>query len=424
MRKLWIVVVLLALVAPAAPAAADPVGAEQQLDWVLDASTRPPVAEEEQRAHLSEEFLDAVGGPEQFNGVLVSIGPLSRSDTLATSPTSIEALATGTNGTFLVNLHVDGAGLVSGLLFRPYLPSPASWSELDTRLRALAPEASFSASVLDGTCRPAHQVDPDTPRPLGSAFKLYVLGALGERIAGGGASWDQDLPIREEWKSLPSGVLQDRPAGTKVTLREHANLMISISDNTATDHLVHFLGRDTVQRQLRKYGNSVPRANTPLLTTRELFAIKGFRYPKLANTYLSLPRPLRPALLPVLGAVPRTGIQPWTEPRNIDTIEWFGSANDMCRAYAGLWTQRDTPVADALSIEDAGIALDRSEYPVVWFKGGSEPGVLTLNHLARTDDGRVIVASVLLENPGGPIDPAAATEALALVRGGIQLASR
>jgi hypothetical protein len=205
-------------------------------------------------------------------------------------------------------------------------------------------------------------------------------------------------------------------------LRRHADLMMSISDNTATDHLIHHLGRDAVVRQMRELGGDAPAQ--PLLTTRELFVLKGFRYPSLADTYLSLPRRLRPALRPALAAVPRAAIQPWTGPRDIDGIEWLGSANDMCEALAGLAAMDSPRIDTALSIEDGGIGLDRSAYPTVWYKGGSEPGVLALNHLARTADGRTVVASLLLSDPDHALAPEAVQEGLALVRGGIELATR
>jgi hypothetical protein len=420
MRRLVLVLLTLVLVAPVTPAAAAPPTADQQLDWVLEVSHRVPVAEPELRAHLAGDLLDGVGGPSGFNELLTSLGPLTRTGTIERTPTRAQAVA---DERVVVDVHTGDGGLVTGLWFRPYAPSPDSWSELDSRLLALAPRVSYAASVVDplarNGCRPVHQVGADTPRPLGSAIKLYVLGAL-ERAT---TDWDQVLPIRDAWKSLPTGVLQDRPAGTPVTLREHADLMISISDNTATDHLIHHLGRAEVGRQLHLFGNSAPRLNQPLLTTRELFALKGFRYPTLAGTYLALPRALRHTVLPAVAAVPRNAIEWWTEPRDLDSIEWFGSANDMCRALAGLWRLNSPRVAGAMSIADGGIGLDRTEYPTVWFKGGSEPGLLVLNHLARTADGRVAVASIMLSNPNGAIDPNATTEALALVRGGLEMAT-
>ncbi|MFC4854347.1 serine hydrolase [Actinophytocola glycyrrhizae] len=415
MRRLLIVFVLLALVAPTAPAAADTTSAQRRLAWLLAISQRLPATEAELREHVAAPMLDAIGGADGFNETVASVAPLTASRTIERTAAAVTAVV---DERLIVEVHTDTAGLVDGLWLRPYAPSPVTWSELDSRLRALAPRVSYAASLVDNGCRPVHEVDANRSHPLGSAFKLYVLGALEQRTT----DWSANLPIREEWKSLPSGVLQDRPAGTAVTLREHADLMISISDNTATDHLVHHVGRAAVLDRMAATGNRDPR-NFPVLTTRELFVLKGFRYPGLAGTYLSLPRVLRPALRPALAAVPRTAIRPWTEPRNLDDIEWFGSAGDMCRALADLDAMASPRVEHAMSIEDGGIGLDRAEYPEVWFKGGSEPGLLVLNHLARTAEGRTVVATVMLSDQDGALAPGTAVEALALVRGGIELAT-
>ena len=50
----------------------------------------------------------------------------------------------------------------------------------------------------DGTCEPVEGVSADTVRPLGSGFKLYVLGALARAVRTGRASWDQQLAIVED----------------------------------------------------------------------------------------------------------------------------------------------------------------------------------------------------------------------------------
>ena len=63
-------------------------------------------------------------------------------------------------------------------------------------------------------------------------FKQYVLGELAHQVQQGRASWDEQLAIRDDLKSPPSGKLQVEPAGTSHTLRVFAEQMISISDNT------------------------------------------------------------------------------------------------------------------------------------------------------------------------------------------------
>jgi hypothetical protein len=250
-------------------------------------------------------------------------------------------------------------------LFSPYLPAATSWGALDRGLRALAPQVGFAAAQISrGSCRLIHGLSADRPRPLGSAFKLYVLGALGHAIADHHARWNERLRIRNAWKSLPSGVLQNAPAATALTLREFADLMISISDNTAADHLLHHLGRPAVERELGRLGNQHAGLDIPFPTTRELFALKGvdYRVVRLADGYLSRLR--------------------------------------------------------------GGIALDRRSYPTVWFKGGSQPGVLTLTYLVRTADRRTFVDALTLADPAHPIPAAATAKLLALARSGITLAAR
>jgi beta-lactamase class A len=205
--------------------------------------------------------------------------------------------------------------------------------------------------------------------------------------------------------------------------------MISISDNTAADHLIRLLGRRPVERQLRRFGMEHPRDNQPFLTTRELFQLKLNAYPSLADAYQALDPPARRKYLRrAIDPLPLPATGPWDEPRAIDSIEWLGAPLDICRAFAGLRRQADDPrlvgVDHALSINDGGIGLDRHRWARVWFKGGSEPGVLTLDYLGTTDDGRTFVVSIMLSNPQSALDESlVATQALALANGAFALAA-
>jgi hypothetical protein len=322
----------------------------------------------------------------------------------------------------LLTLDVDTSGLVAGIRLTPYLPAPVSWAGLDASLRTLAPRVSFAAARISASgCRLVHGDSPATARPLGSAFKLYVLGAVARAVKSGRLSWDTSLAINPAWKSLPSGVLQNQPDGTPLPLSEYADYMIAISDNTAADHLIHEVGRSAVQQQFARFGNRAP--NKPLLTTREFFALKGSNYPATAKAYLALPVAGRARALPGLDQVPLTGITAWQHPRMIDKVEWFGSPLDICRAYAGLWSLKDPQVNEALTLNDGGIGLSPADFPTIWFKGGSEPGVLTLNYLARAADGTPVTASLMLCDPARALPDAVAAQALALLRGGVTLAS-
>jgi hypothetical protein len=57
----------------------------------------------------------------------------------------------------------------------------------------------------------------------------------------------------------------------------------------------------------------------------------------------------------------------------------------------------------------------------VWFKGGSEPGVLTLGYLARDTAGQTYVVVALTEDPRRALAADATTDLLATVAGAFAL---
>jgi hypothetical protein len=419
--------VLLGLAGSALTAsAATPV--DDQLAWLVQASAHQPIPPAEITAHVSPAVLNAAGGAAKLSQGLVPFGRLTVQQTLSETPTEVQVIASTATGDAEITLAVDGTGLIDGLRFTPYAPTPTSWAQIDSGVKSLAPQVSFATSVLspNGDCRVVNGIAAGVQRPLGSAFKLYVLGALGKAVADHRASWNEQLAIHDEWKSLPSGMMQNYPAGTEFPLSTYADNMISISDNTAADHLIHFLGRDAVQAQLYRFGNSRPQADIPFPTTRELFALKTVQYPTLADTYLALPRPLRAGALAAADQIPLSDLSVWTRPEKIDQLEWFASPDDICRTFAGLWRENAqpglSPIGTALSINDGGLGLDRSAYPTVWFKGGSEPGVLTLNYLVKAADGKIVVTSVLLGDQTNPINEwNAIGTAQAAIRGAVAL---
>ena len=67
------------------------------------------------------------------------------------------------------------------------------------------------------------------------------------------------------------------------------------------------------------------------------------------------------------------------------------------------------PIGDVFALNDGGLGLDAAQWQTTWFKGGSEPGVLTLNYLATTRSGHTYVVSALAENASAPIDEAGAS---------------
>ncbi|MEV1241967.1 serine hydrolase [Nonomuraea sp. NPDC049750] len=413
-----------ATTAPPVEIPSTPVG--QQLRWLLDAPARAPIGQAELAEHFAPAFLQQVPA-DRINETLAGLRGIQPQKIIAAVPTVLIAHVVVGTQTLKLTLSVDATGKINSAQFTEPAtpqPSPTSWDELDQRARKAAARVGFLAAEVkrDGTCRPVHAVAGRQARPLGSMFKLYVLGAVAKKIEQGRFSWDTAMTIKPELKSLPSGQLQDRPDNSQVPVLEAAKMMISISDNTGADLLLHQAGRTAVEERVRAWRGQVKR-NTPFLTTRELFALKGADYPRHSKEFLSRDTAGRRGYLSaVVDKLPLSSIVPWIAPRELDTVEWFGSPADICRAYAGLAKSRDKRIGEVMSQNDGGINLPAKEWSTVWYKGGSEPGVLDLSYLARTPSGRTFVVTALASDPSAALkEDQVYEELVALSRGAFAL---
>ena len=402
-----------------------------QLKWFLGAVSDAPLPVQVIDAHFDTLFLAEVN-PEKINAVLEEFSPRSGASLvglLSESPTSLVAVVTFGTGNWKVTISVDSAGLIDGLLLTTSL-APTSWAEIDRELTTLAPHVSLlAAQVSNGVCRPIHQVASSTARPLGSEFKLFVLGALAHQVSRGQVNWSQELTVQDALKSIGnaegSGSLQFSPAGTAVSVQQTATKMISISDNTAADMLINLVGRSAVESQVQQWSSNAT-LDVPFLTTRELFLLHYVNYPTLANAYLALVPNKRAAFLAAsVSPLSLNEVRASTEPRDIDSIEYFASPDDICRAFAGLQQlshqSKLSPLASILSVNYGGLGLNQSQWPSVWFKGGSEPGVLTLGYLARNSKGETFVVSAMVSNPTTALAPSATGVLLEIAKGAFQL---
>ncbi|NAS22126.1 hypothetical protein GT755_10570 [Herbidospora sp. NEAU-GS84] len=400
------------------PVPSTPVG--DKLSWYLGALSSLPIPAGQIEENFAPSFIEQVPA-EQINEVSAQLKGLRLVEIQRATETDLVALVESGGNQAKLSMAVDPSGKIAGLLVSPAdAPTPATWGDIDERLATVAP-SGFLAAGQD--CKPVHGVEPNRARPLGSMFKLYVLGAVAQEVKAGRLSWTDRLTVTGAKKSLPSGELQNRPDGTKVPVKEAAELMISISDNTATDLLIDRVGKPAVEAVIRAWSSNADK-NIPLLTTRELFVLKGADYPKYAEGFLAAPD-RRAYLEDVVDKVPNSDVTAWTTPRQVTTIEWFGSPADMCRALVNLHGFGGPELNEIMGANDAGLGLDQKTWPTVWFKGGSEPGVLTLGFLARSDQNKigVVVVQAADEKKALP-EVAAATQVLAIVRGAFGLLHR
>jgi beta-lactamase class A len=87
-----------------------------------------------------------------------------------------------------------------------------------------------------------------------STIKVAVMVEAFARVAEGRARWTDELVLTKEKKVSGSGVLSELSDGLRLPLRDAVNLMMILSDNTATNLVVDVLTADAVNARMQSLG--------------------------------------------------------------------------------------------------------------------------------------------------------------------------
>ncbi len=90
--------------------------------------------------------------------------------------------------------------------------------------------------------------------PLASVVKVPLLVALYAEARAGRLDLRERIAYRRAARVAGSGVLQDLDDGLRPTLHDLAVLMITVSDNTATDLVLERVGKANVERVMAELG--------------------------------------------------------------------------------------------------------------------------------------------------------------------------
>lgn len=439
---------------PLPPAAAPATPAGRQLTWLKNALATGDTRNLEQR--FATEFLQQTPAAQierlihewrrdELGAGPVDLAQLEEGET----PASLTAFVRGITGRYSqLRLSVDERGRIDTLLLAPAIGfQPGlieTWGRLDDQIAALPGEVSFAAYELAiGTGQalpasaltPVHTFAPAQQLSIGATFKLYILGALAQAVADGRASWDDEIEILDDLKSLPAGgaggggQLHLQPQGLLFPARHFARLMMMHSDNSAADHLIDFLGREAVEAYMRRV-HSQPAYNTPFLTTMEFFRIKlGPDRATLAPQYIAADVPTRRAMLREGGAVARStpslaAASLWRTPFFIEPAPlpaaggagWFASSEDLAAVWTDLHRLEQQEGMETLSQimrANRGLILDRAVWHSIAYKGGSEPGVVSMSWLLERADDRWFILTLTWNDPNRPIELRRATDLVA-----------
>ncbi|WP_460740826.1 serine hydrolase [Microbacterium neimengense] len=262
----------------------------------------------------------------------------------------------------------------------------------------------------------------EDPAPLGSVFKLFVLLATAEAVRSSELTWDETLVLTDADRSLPSGRLQDRPAGTEVSVRDAAQEMIAISDNTATDLLIRRLGRERVERAFASVGGQ---GNAPWLTTKDFFTL-GWGDSALSAQWRDADEVERRRLLDAIDAAPLSvDTASVTHPVWNNGVDWFATPETVAAVHRALLDTGDETVRAILSRNPGiGADLDRTLLPYLGFKGGSAPGVLAASWSGETVEGERVTVVIQLRGDDPAVITAVQREVFGLGADALRLAAQ
>ncbi len=284
----------------------------------------------------------------------------------------------------LTLLHLDDINLIH----RPI----SDWAEAKRYFDDLPGEVAFTVKTQKGFHKEV--LRPTRKNPLGNAFQLYILSALAAKIKSGGITWRQEMSIRESMRSLGGGEMQTWEVGKPAPISEFAAKMVAADDNTASDHLLWLIGRGNVEKELKNLRNSFRTDNTPFLSTAQIYKLKWAAPQSLMQSFLEGDDNRQSELLQKIDTLPldlvgTNGVD-MQAPSQVDTVEWFGSTDDVCVA---LFALNDTKSPEILKLLSLNVPLVHGSPSSYWqyagYKGGIEPGVLSMNYLLKTQSGKV-----------------------------------
>lgn len=165
-----------------------------------------------------------------------------------------------------MKLRIESLTLLIALMLTSCLPArsqsslaanaPATTDALDARVRAevngFKGKMSLFAKNLD--TGQTYSFNGDERVRTASTIKVAVMIEAFTRVAGGHAKWTDELVLTKAARYGGSGVLPELSDGLRLTLRDCVNLMMVVSDNTATNMVLDYLTTDAVNARMEALG--------------------------------------------------------------------------------------------------------------------------------------------------------------------------
>ncbi|ETX00621.1 MAG: hypothetical protein ETSY2_38730 [Candidatus Entotheonella gemina] len=145
------------------------------------------------------------------------------------------------------------------------------WSRLEQAVKANEAHGSIGVSAIS-PCGERWEVQGKTRFPAASTVKIPIMIEIYRGIDRGELAIDDTYIVRSADKAPGSGVLQHMHAGLQLSLGDLLYLMMSISDNTATNILIDMAGMDRINATMQDLGMAASTLGRPM---RGRLAIEG-----------------------------------------------------------------------------------------------------------------------------------------------------
>lgn len=130
----------------------------------------------------------------------------------------------------------------------------ANASSLDERIKAkvhdFSGKVTLAAKNLDTGV--SYTILADQPVRTASTIKLPIMVECFAEAAEGKLDWAEPLTVTDGEKVSGSGILQDLSDGDRLPVRDVMDLMIVLSDNTATNLILNRIGGNAVNARMEQ----------------------------------------------------------------------------------------------------------------------------------------------------------------------------
>jgi beta-lactamase class A len=129
------------------------------------------------------------------------------------------------------------------------------WHHVKAAIATAPPDASIAVYARDLNGGQWFGHNEDEVFPSASTIKIVLLAALAQAVESSRLSLNDLVPIQESQRVGGSGILQGMSTpDLRLTLADHALLMITISDNTASNVLIDAIGEAEIGNTIQRLG--------------------------------------------------------------------------------------------------------------------------------------------------------------------------